>query len=115
MYLLLSRGKVNQPKVCLRPHHAPAPMAYPACGGTSFIQASMACAAVLAYCTPLVSCLLRNARHPAAAVLQVYFEHSLCMACEWDLFNVRAPTSYISLFAGLPYCNPFSLQQVSRL
>lgn len=48
-------------------------------------------------------------------MLQMYFEHSLCMACEWNLFNVRAPTSYISLFAGLPHCNPFSLQQVSRL
>ena len=48
-------------------------------------------------------------------MLQVYFEHSLCMACEWNLFNVRAPTSYISLFAGLPYCNPFSLQQVGML
>ena len=46
-------------------------------------------------------------------MLQVHFEHSLCMACEWNLFNVRAPTSYISLFAGLPYCNPFSLQQAS--
>ena len=46
-------------------------------------------------------------------MLQVHFEHTLCMACEWNLFNVRAPTSYISLFAGLPYCNPFSLQQAS--
>jgi hypothetical protein len=62
-----------------------------------------------------VARLLRNARFSASIVLQVYFEHSLCMACEWNLFNVRAPTSYISLFAGLPYCNSFSLQQVSRL
>ena len=63
----------------------------------------------------MVARLLRNARVPAAATLQVYFEQSLCMACEWNLFNVRAPTSYISLFAGLPYCNPFSLQQVGML
>ena len=62
LYLLLSRGKVNQPKVCLHLHDAPAPVAYFAGEYSSFIQANMACAAVVACCTPLVLRLLRNAR-----------------------------------------------------
>lgn len=43
--------------------------------------------------------------------LQVYFEQSLCMACIWDQFNVRGPTSYISLFPSMP-CSESALEQV---